>query len=142
MEIGFAVPVSARGTRANVTRVATRADELGYRSLWTFQRLLSPVGGAWGEMYRSVQDPITVLGFVAAVTSRPRLGVAVVNLPFVSPVLLAKQGATLDIMSDGRLDLGLGLGWSDESTSRPGRPDAAMPGRMVPPCFVHCGRMR
>jgi probable F420-dependent oxidoreductase len=87
---------------------------LGYHSLWTFQRLLSPIDGAWGEMYRSVQDPIVTLAFLAGHTQRVRLGIAVVNLPFVSPVVLAKQLATLDIVAGGRLDTGLGLGWAPE----------------------------
>jgi probable F420-dependent oxidoreductase len=95
-------------------RIARRAEELGYHSLWTFQRLLSPVDGAWGEVYRSVQDPIVALAFLAGHTERVRLGIAVVNLPFVSPVVLAKQLATLDIVTGGRLDTGLGLGWAPE----------------------------
>lgn len=115
MKIGFALPVSGSwATPENVAHVARRAEELGYHSLWTFQRLLAPVDAAWGEMYRSVLDPLVVLGHAAALTERVRLGVAVVNMPFVSPVLLAKQAATLDILSGGRLDLGLGLGWADE----------------------------
>jgi probable F420-dependent oxidoreductase len=115
VKIGFGLPMSGSwATPTNVRHVARRAEELGYHELWSFQRLLSAVDGSWGEMYRSVLDPLTALGFAAAVTSRIRLGVAVVNLPFVSPVLLAKQAATVDILSDGRLDLGLGLGWSDE----------------------------
>jgi probable F420-dependent oxidoreductase len=115
VKIGFGLPMSGSwATPTNVRQVAQRAEELGYHELWGFQRLLSAVDGSWGEMYRSVLDPLTTLGFAAAVTSRIRLGVAVVNLPFVSPVLLAKQAATVDILSEGRLDLGLGLGWSDE----------------------------
>jgi probable F420-dependent oxidoreductase len=94
--------------------VARRAEELGYHSLWTFQRLLSPVDASWGEMYRGVHDPLVALAYAAAVTERVRLGVAVVNLPFVTPVLLAKQATTVDILSGGRLDLGLGLGWAEE----------------------------
>ncbi len=121
MKIGFAAPASGSwATRDVILRVATRAEELGYGSLWTFQRLLSPVDGAWGETYRSVHDPVALLGFLAAVTSRVRLGVAVLNLPFVSPTVLAKQCATLDVVSGGRLDVGLGLGWSDEEFAATG----------------------
>jgi probable F420-dependent oxidoreductase len=115
VEIGFAVPISGSwATPDNTLHVARRAEELGYHSLWTFQRLLSPVDGGWGEVYRSVQDPVVTLAFLAGHTERVRLGTAVVNLPFFSPVVLAKQLATLDVVSAGRLDVGLGLGWSDE----------------------------
>lgn len=115
MKIGFGAPVSGCwATPDNLAHVARRAEELGYHSLWTFQRLLAPPGGGWGEVYRSVHDPLLPLAYAAAVTSRIRLGVAVVNLPFVAPVLLAKQAATLDLLSGGRLDLGLGNGWAEE----------------------------
>lgn len=113
MQIGFALPVSGPwATPANVRAVATRADELGYHGVWTFHRLLSQTD--WAPVYHSVLDPLTTLAYAAAVTARVRLGVAVLNLPFVTPVYLAKQAATLDILSGGRLDLGLGLGWSEE----------------------------
>jgi probable F420-dependent oxidoreductase len=115
VKIGFGLPVSGSwATPDTIAHVARRAEELGYHSLWTFQRLLSPVDGSWGEMYRAVHDPLVALGYAAAITERVRLGVAVVNLPFVTPVLLAKQATTVDILSGGRLDLGLGLGWSEE----------------------------
>lgn len=121
MELGFAAPVSGSwATPENMVHVAHRAEELGYCSLWTFQRLLSPVDGAWGEMYRSVQDPVVTLAFLAAHTDRVRLGSAVINLPFISPVVLAKQLATLDIVAGGRLDVGLGLGWADEEFAATG----------------------
>jgi probable F420-dependent oxidoreductase len=115
VQIGFAAPVSGSwATPENIVHVARRAEELGYSSLWTFQRLLSPADGNWGEQYRSVLDPNVTLAFLAALTSRIRLGVAVVNLPFISPVVLAKEWSTLDLLSGGRLDAGLGLGWSPE----------------------------
>lgn len=115
MRIGFGIPVSGGwATAANIAHIARRAEELGYDSLWAFQRLLHPADGDWGNMYRSVQDPLTVLAHVAALTERVRLGVAVVNAPFYSPILLAKQLTTIDILSAGRLDVGLGLGWSAE----------------------------
>ena len=62
----------------------------------------------------------STLAYAAALTNRIRLGVAVVNLPFVTPTLLAKQTATLDILSGGRLDVGLGLGWADEEYAASG----------------------
>jgi probable F420-dependent oxidoreductase len=65
-------------------------------------------------VYRSVLDPMVALGYAAARTSRIRLGVAVLNLPFVSPAVVAKQAATVDVLSGGRLDLGLGIGWMPE----------------------------
>ena len=71
-------------------------------------------------MYRSVLDPLISLGYAAAVTSRARLGVAVLNAPFYSPIVLAKQLTTIDRLSDGRLDTGLGLGWADEEFAATG----------------------
>src|SRR5215212_8074804 len=105
MEIGFGVPVSGSwGTPQNQVRIARRAEELGYHSLWTFQRLLYPADGpGWGEPYRSVHDPIVTLAHLAGHTSRVRLGVAVLNMPFFSPALLAKQLTTLDHVTGGRL---------------------------------------
>ncbi len=111
MKIGFGIPVSGSWATPDViAHMVRQAEDLGYHSVWTFQRLLSESSA---PVYRSVLDPLTTLAYAAAVTSRIRLGVAVVNLPFISPALLAKQAATIDILSGGRLDLGLGLGWSD-----------------------------
>lgn len=115
VQIGFAAPVSGSwATPDQLARVAVRAEELGYHSLWTFQRLLSPPGGDWGETYRSVLDPVSVIGYLAALTSRVRLGIAVLNLPFFPPPLMAKQLGTLDVLSGGRVDAGVGIGWADE----------------------------
>jgi probable F420-dependent oxidoreductase len=121
LRLGFGLPVSGSwATAANLATVARRAEELGYDSLWAFQRLLHPAEGDWGPMYRAVQDPIVTLAHVAALTERPRLGVAVVNAPFYSPILLAKQLSTLDELSGGRLDAGLGLGWAEEEFAAAG----------------------
>ena len=114
MRIGFGAPVSgAWATAENLTRFAVQAEELGYDSLWTFQRLLVGTEQELPPVYQSVLDPLVSLGYVAARTSRIRLGVSVLNMPFVSPAYVAKQAATLDLLSGGRLDLGLGAGWSE-----------------------------
>jgi len=115
MRIGFGAPVAgAWATPAYLASFAERAEAAGYASLWTFQRLLVPEGSGMEPVYRSVLDPMVALGYAAARTSRIRLGVAVVNLPFVSPAYLAKQASTVDVLSGGRLDLGLGIGWMPE----------------------------
>ncbi len=115
MLLGFAVPVSGSwATPANAAHVARRAEELGYSSLWTFQRLLSPIDGdspVLDPPYRRVHDPLIMLAYLAGHTTRARLGVAVVNMTYYAPVVLAKLLATVDHVSGGRLDVGLGIGW-------------------------------
>jgi len=123
MKVGFGLPVSGVwATPENISRFATLAETSGYSSLWTFQRLLVPEGSAMEPVYQSVLDPIAALAYAAAVTSRIRLGVAVINAPYVSPGYLAKQAASLDVLSAGRLDLGIGLGWMPEEFAMTGAP--------------------
>ncbi|HEV7899611.1 MAG TPA: LLM class flavin-dependent oxidoreductase, partial [Planosporangium sp.] len=86
MRIGFGLPVAgAWASPDTIARFAARAEELGYHSLWTFQRLLVGADQELAPVYRSVLDPLVSLAYAAAHTSRIRLGVAVVNFPFVSP---------------------------------------------------------
>src|ERR1700744_2844019 len=130
MKIGFGAPVAgAWATPGYLTSFSEQAEELGYASLWTFQRLLVPEGSGMEPVYHSVLDPLVALGYVAARTTRIRLGVAIVNLPFVSPTYLAKQAATVDVLSSGRLDLGLGIGWMPEEFTATG---ATMPRHGAP----------
>jgi probable F420-dependent oxidoreductase len=125
MEIGFGAPVSgAWATPQDLASFAARAEEAGYASLWTFQRLLVPEGTDLDPVYQSVLDPMVALGFAAAGTSRIRLGVALINMPFISPGYLAKQATTVDVLSGGRLDLGLGSGWLPEEFVLSGVPMA------------------
>lgn len=116
MHLGFAVPISGSwATTENIAEIATTAEELGYHSLWTFQRLIAAVDHDGSHLllpqYRSVLDPIALLAYLAAITDRVRLGVAVLNLPFAAPVVTAKSLTTIDRLSGGRLDVGLGTGW-------------------------------
>jgi len=115
MQIGFGAPVSgAWATPENLASFAARAERAGYSTLWSFQRLIVPAESAMEPVYHSVLDPYAALTYAAAVTHTIRLGTAVVNLPFVSPAYLAKQAASLDVLSAGRHDLGLGIGWMPE----------------------------
>jgi probable F420-dependent oxidoreductase len=133
MRLGFGLPVAGGwATPENMVAVARGAESLGYHSLWTVQRILYPSaprneyagspGGPWPAYFASVADSLVALGYVAAATSRIRLGTAVVNPTYYSPVLLAKQLATLDVVSGGRLTVGAGLGWSEDEYAATGVP--------------------
>ncbi|HEX3176505.1 MAG TPA: LLM class F420-dependent oxidoreductase [Methylomirabilota bacterium] len=135
MKLGFGLPIGgAAATADNVSALARHAEALGYHSLWVFQRLLCPVSPlntyygavneAWPEPFRSTFDPIVTLAFLAAQTRRVRLGTSVLVAPFYSPIVLGKQLATLDIMSGGRLTVGLGIGWSRDEYDAAGTPFA------------------
>lgn len=130
MLLGFAVPAAGSwATPDRMVETARLAEDLGYHSLWTFQRLAYPADPAasaeparWSPVYESVADPLMTLAYLAGQTIRVRLGVAVLNMPWFTPLLLAKQAATLDLVSGGRLDLGLGLGWAHEEYAATGAP--------------------
>ena len=79
-------------------------------------------GKVWPKPFERVFDPIVTLAYVAAATQRIRLGTSVLIMPFYQPVVLAKQLATLDVLSGGRLDVGLGLGWSQDEYEAVGVP--------------------
>ena len=101
---GFALPQVSPTEPVDVEpigRVARRAEELGFQSLWTLDQVL---GGS-----RNL-EPVSLLSYVAAITSRVRLGTAVFVLPQHNPVQLAKELATLDVLSGGRVDAGFGIG--------------------------------
>jgi probable F420-dependent oxidoreductase len=120
-------------TPGALAEAARRAEALGYASVWTFQRLLYPVaprdryygaaGDAWPEAFRSALDPLMALAWAAAHTQRVRLGVSVLITPFYQPVVLAKALATLDVLSGGRLDVGVGIGWSRDEYEAAGVPE-------------------
>src|SRR4051812_45123048 len=123
MEMGFGIPVSGSwATPANMREVCRRAESLGYASLWSFQRTLFPATDPIPMPYRSVHDPLAVSAYVAGVTERARIGIAIVNLPFYAPIVLAKALTSIDVMSDGRLEAGLGLGWSPDEFAAAGTP--------------------
>lgn len=125
MRVGFALPnIGPLGSAESIRKVAVRAEELGYESLWVIERLLFPVqpqtpypgtpDGSLPQEYRHVLDPLETLTFAAAHTSRVALGTSVLDIPYYNPVMLARRVTTLDQISGGRVRLGLGLGWSKD----------------------------
>jgi probable F420-dependent oxidoreductase len=130
--LGVGLPTGGLwSTAENVFAVATLAEELGYASVWTSQRVLYPTApvdpfpfkpdSPWPAIYRNALDPLVSLAAVAARTSTVRLGVGAVVAPFHSPLVLAKQAATLDLLSGGRFDLGVVPGWSRDEFAASGQ---------------------
>src|SRR3954449_696568 len=86
---------------ASVRTVAQRADALGFRDLWVTENTLDHVTSF---------DPIVVLTYAAAITSRIGLGASVLVLPVHDPRMVAHQWASLDHLSNGRAVMGVGIG--------------------------------
>lgn len=106
----FDVSIGNSGPHASpqlLADTARAADELGYRAIWTSDHLLAP---STLPQFSRVFEPLTVLSYLAAITQRVLLGTSVIVLPMRSPFVVAKQAATLDLLSNGRLVLGIGVG--------------------------------
>jgi probable F420-dependent oxidoreductase len=124
MRLGYFLPQLGPAVGPNaITEVAKKAEELGFDSLWVTERALVPLkpkvpypegDGSLPDVYKTALDPLDALTYAAGQTSRIALGTSVLNLPWYSPVLLARRLTTLDVLSQGRLRVGLGLGWSPD----------------------------
>jgi len=108
--------------------LATEAESRGFDSLWlpehthipSSRATPAPLGGDLPEEYRRVMDPPTVLGACAAVTSTLRLGAGISLVAQHDPITLAKTWATLDQLSNGRANFGIGFGWNKEEMASHG----------------------
>jgi probable F420-dependent oxidoreductase len=111
----FSAPDGSPVSWARLGGVARRAEELGFDSVWVsdhFFLSLERYGGSGGA-YGS-PEALTALAALATVTQRVRLGTLVLCAGFRHPALLAKSAVTVDLLSGGRLDLGLGAGWLED----------------------------
>lgn len=126
MKFGVWLPAVTPFTTSEVLdEVALRVEERGIDSVWVGEHLVLfdeyassypysgdgrlPTGGESG-----IYEPFTVLTYLAARTSHVRLGTGIMLLPQRNPLYTAKTTATLDVLSGGRLDLGIGVGWLRE----------------------------
>ena len=110
MHVGVILPNFSRPAEPRtLAEVAQAAEELGFDSIWTTDHLLMPKG--MEEPYGHIYELLTTLAYLAPLTRRVRLGTSVLVLPPRNPILVAKEAATLDALSEGRLILGLGAGW-------------------------------
>jgi probable F420-dependent oxidoreductase len=139
MEIGIRIPHTGRQASPEIVRSwSVAADRLGFDSLWGVDHIVMPrrveskyvlprrpasiADDAVSELLAPNFEIMTTLAFIAAVTERIKLGTAVTVLPIRNPVLNARQLATLDRYSGGRVLLGVGVGWLQEEATAMGLP--------------------
>jgi alkanesulfonate monooxygenase SsuD/methylene tetrahydromethanopterin reductase-like flavin-dependent oxidoreductase (luciferase family) len=93
-----------------LVQLAVRAETLGFASVWVHDHVFN-AGHVFRRIgYRPYYEPLTLLSYVAARTERVGLGTSVLVLPYHNPIRLAKTAATLDVLSGGRVMLGVGVG--------------------------------
>jgi probable F420-dependent oxidoreductase len=137
MRIGVSLPnVGIDHGKETLLPVAEAAERLGFDSVWAAHHVVLPYeresrypyqrSGTEVAMTPGMQwlDPIVTLSAIAAVSERVRLGTSVFVLPYRDPVTLAAELAALDVLSEGRLVLGVGVGWMREEFEAIGIPAA------------------
>jgi probable F420-dependent oxidoreductase len=134
MQLGLhALGIGAGADRAVIDAVASSADECGFATLWAGEHVVmvdrsashypySDDGAIAVPAQADWLDPMIALAFAAAASSRIAVATGVLLLPEHNPVVVAKQAASLDRLSGGRLTLGIGVGWSKEEFAALGVP--------------------
>ena len=126
MKVGLVVPqFGMNSTKENLITFIHLAEKEGFESLWVYDRMLYPLNPQqpypgtpnkreWPEYFQNVLDPLTTLAFIAANTTKANLGTYIIDMIFHNPITLAKEFTTNDILSQGRMICGLGIGWSKD----------------------------
>ena len=111
MRIGIHLPhIGRKAGPEAIRRAAIQAEELGFADVWTSEHIIIPKGAPYPPS-ALFYEPVLTLTWAAAFTSRVGLGTSVLVLPMRHPLPLAKELATLQNLSEGRLILGAGVGW-------------------------------
>jgi probable F420-dependent oxidoreductase len=129
--LAFASSVGTDGNSA--LEICRLAEKLGFDSVWGGEHVIRPVriessypytedGQMPGDAETPIPDPLIWLAYVAAAAPTVRLGTCILIVPQRNPLVLAKELATLDTLSGGRVDLGLGVGWLEEEFNALGIP--------------------
>ena len=128
MKIGIMIAATAES--GDIAEIAREVENLGYESFFIPEHPVIPIGfktplpggggGTLPEHYGRWMDPFIALTIAAAVTRRVKLGTGICLLPEREPIITAKTIATLDIVSGGRVILGIGAGWLREETEAMG----------------------
>ena len=136
MKLVFPLGAFAPYVEAGARQLAQTAESAGFESLWTVEHVVVPSGYesaypydksgkmAGGAEEFDLPDPLIWLTYVAAVTERIKLGTGILIVPQRNPLVTAKEVATLDVFSGGRVLLGVGVGWLKEEFDALGVPFA------------------
>jgi probable F420-dependent oxidoreductase len=112
MDYGICLPVMTEGaSREGIEAAAEVAERVGWSTVWTTDHVLVDHSPPAAD-YRRIFDPIVTLAYLAARHPRVKLGTSVIVVPMRNAVILAKELATLDELSAGRVIVGVGVGWS------------------------------
>ena len=128
MKLGVFLPVSGKAAVPEVLAgAAQQAENLGYDSVWAAERLVNPWEMNTAYRYKEDQkwqgfvapdvpflEPLTALSFLSGATKKVGLGISVAVLPYRHPLYLARVATSIDTLSNGRLILGVGVGWMVE----------------------------
>jgi probable F420-dependent oxidoreductase len=128
MELGVFLPVSGRAAVPEVlAEAAQQAENLGYESVWAAERVVQTWEMNTAYPYKEDQkwqgfvapdvpflEPLTCLSFLSGITKKVRLGISVTVLPYRHPLITARVATSIDTLSNGRLILGVGVGWMFE----------------------------
>ena len=143
MDFGFSIPTrGALATQQAVLALAQRGEQLGFAHLALPDHVIIPRSITSPYPYNAARkmagasdgdclEQLAVLAYLAAATSKIRLLTSVMVAPHRPPVFTAKALATIDVLSNGRLDVGIGAGWMDEEFQAIGAPPFAERGKVT-----------
>ncbi|OBA69835.1 LLM class F420-dependent oxidoreductase [Mycobacterium sp. 1554424.7] len=142
MKLGFALPIvgPAIGSAAGLSAFCRGLEELGYDTLWVGDRLVTPVDmhsiypgkeQPYPAQMTRYLDPVLLWTVAATATSRVRLNASTLSTFYYEPVHLARLLTTLDVLSEGRLDVGVGVGWMKDEHDIARSADWRRRGRML-----------
>jgi probable F420-dependent oxidoreductase len=133
VKFGLAFASSVGTDSQSALEICRRAEAAGFDSVWGGEHVIRPDriessypytadGEMPGDAETSIPDPLIWLAYVGAVAPTLQLGTCILIVPQRNPVVLAKELATLDVLTDGRVELGLGVGWLREEFDALGIP--------------------
>ena len=113
MKFGVCIPnFGLKANKEAIEEIAKRAEELNYDSLWLTDHILVPK--IYSNPYGNTFEILTTLAYLSGKTERIKLGTSILVLPLRNPIIVTKQLVNIDILSGGRLILGVAIGWMEE----------------------------